>query len=168
MKRFGHLIEIIVNGGGHVAGWLVPLLMLLVLFEVFMRYVVHQPPIISDEFGGYMLVAMSYLGLAYTWKEKGHVRITFLVDRLPSRTSSRLRLVALVIAFIFSLALIWSSGMFLALSFKFHLSSPSWVHFPLQGPQMTLALGFVFLSLLLLAAIAKAIINIRSGKRVEE
>jgi TRAP-type C4-dicarboxylate transport system permease small subunit len=168
MKRLSHIIEILANLGGYAAGWLVPLMMLLVVFEVFMRYVLNQPPIISDEFGGYMLVAVSYLGLAFTWHQKGHIRITFLVDRLPRSISSPLRLVTLVIAFIFSLVLVESSYMFLVLSFKFHLSSSSWIHFPLQGPQMTLVIGFILLSLLLALEIAKAIINIRSGKRLEE
>jgi TRAP-type C4-dicarboxylate transport system permease small subunit len=168
MKRLGHIIEILANIGGNVAGWLVPLMMLLVVFEAFMRYILNRPPLIADEFAGYMLVAVSYLGMAFTWKQKGHIRITFLVSKLPFSISSPLRLVTLVIAFIFSLVLTRSSYVFMVSSFKFHLSSSTWAHFPLQGPQMTLTIGFVFLSLLLALEITKAIINIRSGRRLEE
>lgn len=153
MKPLGRAIDLIADLGGQVAAWLVPLLMLLVIFEVFMRYVVGQPPILADEFGGYLLVGMSYLGLAYTWKAKGHVRVTFLVERLPPRVAGVLRLITLVIAFAFSVVLIVSSYLFLALSFRLGLASSSWVHFPLQGIQLTLAVGFVSLSLTVLREI---------------
>ncbi len=118
MKRLGSFIARLVNISGHVFGWLVPIMILLILFEVFMRYVVGQPPIIAEEFGAYMLVALSYLGLAYTWREKGHVRITALVDRLPTRVSGWLRLITLVFAFVLTLALTHSGYTYLALSFK--------------------------------------------------
>jgi len=171
MRPFGHIagvIERITNLGGYIAGWLVFLLMLLVAFEVFMRYVLHQPPMVADEFGGYMLVALAYIGTAYTWKVKGHIRITVLLDRVPTSVSNWLRLAALVLAFIFFLALSQASYKYLAHSFKLKSASSSWLHFPLQGPQMTLLIGFSLLSLLLIVEITKAIVNMRSGRNVEE
>lgn len=163
MKPLSRAIDLIADLGGQVAAWLVPLLMLLVLFEVFMRYVIGQPPILADEFGGYLLVGMSYLGLAHTWKAKGHVRVTFLVDRLPRRAAGFLRLATLVIAFVFSVILIVSSYLFLALSLRLGLASSSWVHFPLQGIQATLAVGFVSLSLSVLLEIVRTASALRGA-----
>lgn len=163
MKPLGRAIDLIADLGGQVAAWLVPLLMLLVLFEVFMRYVMGQPPILADEFGGYLLVGMSYLGLAPTWRAKGHVRITFLVNRLPPRAAGLLRLATLVIAFGFSVVLIVSSYLFLALSFRLGLASSSWVHFPLQGIQGMLAVGFVSLSLSVLLEIVRTASALRGA-----
>ena len=118
MKRLGRIIENIANIGGYFSGWLVPLMMLLVLYEVFMRYVLNQPPMIADEFSAYMLVALTFLGAAYTWKEKGHVRITALISRLPPKVSSWARLIALVIALIFAVILSQAGYHFTAFSFK--------------------------------------------------
>ena len=168
MKRFGSIIERISNIGGYLSGWLVLLMMFLIMFEVFMRYIVGKPPIIADEFAAYMLVAMSFLGGAYTWRQKGHVRITFLVQRLPPRAASWTRLVTLVIAFIFAIVLSQASSTYLGLSFRLHLASPTWTHSPQQGPHMTLVIGFILLALLILVEIVKAIMSIRSGKQVEE
>ena len=168
MKRLARIIESISNIGGYFAGWLVPLMMILVLFEVIMRYVVHQPPIIADEVSGYMLVALSFLALAYTWRERGHVRITALVSRLPARGASWIRLIALVLAFAFSAVLTQGSYAYLAYSFKLHMSSPTHLRFPLQGPQMPLLIGFTILTLLLAMEIAKAIIKMRAGESIEE
>ncbi len=168
MRRLGRVIESVANIGGHFSGWLVPLMMLLVLFEVFMRYVMGQPPMIADEFAAYMLVALSFIGLAYTWKEKGHIRITVLVNRLPPRESNWLSLVTLVFAFAFAIVLIKLSYDYMVFSFSLGMTSSTWLRFPLQGPQMTLVIGFILLSLMLIVEIATAITNIRSGRRVEE
>ncbi len=168
MKRLGHLIESIANIGGYFSGWLVPLMMLLVLFEVFMRYIVRQPPIVADEFAAYMLVALSFLALAYTWKERGHVRITILVSWLPRRVSSWVRLATLLLALAFTIGLSQASYAYLQYSFKVHMASVTHFRFPLQGPQMPLLIGFILLSLLLIVEIAKAIMKIRAGESVEE
>lgn len=168
MKRYSRVIESIANLGGHVPGWLVPLMMALVFFEVFMRYVVGRPPVIADEFSAYMLVALSYLGLAYTWKEKSHVRITALVDRLPPRVASWLRLVTLVIALGFVSELTYFSYVYMRRSFRLHMASGTWVHFPLQPIQMALPIGFIVLALIIISDIARAISYIQAGKNVED
>ncbi len=167
-RQLSRIIESIANLSGYLAGWLVLLMMILVLFEVFMRYVVHQPPMLADEFAGYMLVAISFIGMAYTWKEKGHVRITIAVSRLPARVSSLLRLITLVLAFVFMLGIIHGSYKHMALSFKVGQSSGTWLHFPLQGPQLTIIGGFSLLALILIVEIVRAIATIRSGKSAEE
>jgi len=144
------------------------LMIVLIIFEVFMRYVLHQPPMVADEFSAYMLVAISYLGAAFTFRERGHVRITALVSRLPTRVSNWLRVVTLVIAFIFAVALTKSSYDLMVVSFKFKMASATWLNFPLQGPHMTLVIGFALLSLLLAVEVAKTIIDVKSGVAIEE
>ena len=145
-----------------------PLITVLIVVEVFMRYVVGRPPMVADEFSAYMLVAMSYLGAAYTFREGGHVRITAFVSRLPTRVSNWLRVVTLAAGLIFSIVLTKSSYDLMAVSFKFKMASATWLNFPQQGPQMTLAIGFTILSLLLAVELAKTIMDAKSGIRIEE
>ena len=168
MKRLARIIENIANIGGYFSGWLVPLMMILVLFEVVMRYIVHQPPIIADEISAYMLVALSFIGMAYTWKEKGHVRITALVSRVPARVSNWVRLISLALALALAAVLTQASYVYLAYSFKLHMASPTHLRVPLQIPQIPLLIGFTILTLMLIIETIKAIIRIRSGERVEE
>lgn len=168
MTRLIHVIESIANIGGYLSGWLVPLMMLLILYEVIMRYIVHRPPIIADEFSAYMLVTLCFLGMAYTWKERGHVRITALVSRLPARIASWIRLGTLVLALVIGIMMSQAIYAYLVYSFKYHMRSATHLLTPLQGPQMTMLIGFILLCPLLIVEIARAIMNIRSGKRVEE
>lgn len=153
---------------GYIAGWLVLLMMVLILVEVISRYVFNRPLMVSDEFGSYLLVAVSYLAAAYAWKEKGHIRITALVSRLPPKVSSWLRLITLLLALIVAIGLSQSAYSYLQTSFRLGMASGSWLHFPLQGPHMTLMIGFVLLSLIIMVEITRAIKNFRRGQRLEE
>ena len=168
MTRFRRVIEFIANMGGYFSGWLVPAMALLITFEVFMRYVVHRPPIIADEFSAYMLVAMSYLGGAYAFKEKAHVRITAFTIRLPQRVSTWLRLGTVCLSFLFSLALLLSTYYLMVSSFKLHYRSSTWLNFPLQGPQMTLPIGFLLLALFQLSEAIKLAMDMRTGRYIKE
>ena len=161
------VIERVVNLAGSIAGWLVFLMMCLVLFEVFMRYIVHRPPIIADEFSGYLLVGCAYLAIAWGWKEGAHVRITILVDILSRKAAGFLRLITLVLNLIFSFLLVWVSFKYLAYSIKVDMRSASWLVTPLQVPQGTLIVGFILLALIVVLRTIEAIIHFTSGKDLE-
>lgn len=168
MKQLGHIVDRVVNIFGYFSAWLVLLMVVLIFAEVFMRYALNAPLMLADEFGAYMLVALCFMGAAYTWKEKGHVRIVFLVSRLPPRVANWLRLITLALAFIFMALLAQASYGFMAVSFKLGLSSTTWLRTPMQGPHMAVAIGFTLLSLLLLVEIVRAVINIRIGIGADE
>lgn len=168
MKRIGIVIDKIAYLGGWFAGWLVPLMMMLVVVDVFMRYVMNRPLMVSDEFSAYMLVTLSFLGLAYTWREKGHVRIEIFVNRLPSRIYSWVRLLGLILTLIFMIEMDRAAYKMIAYALQINLRSSTWLMFPLFWPQLTVFLGFVMLTLLLIVDIARAAVKVRAGKRVEE
>ena len=168
MRRLVRVIENVTNIGGYFSGWLVPLMMLLVLVEVFMRYVLNQPLMVADEFSAYLLVALTFLGAAYTWKERGHVRIVVLISRLPQKVSSWVRLTALILSLVFTIMLVQAGYHFTAFSFRFNISSATWLHTPQHAPRITLLIGFILLALMLIVETAKAIVNLRAGKSVDE
>ena len=167
MKRIGYLIEKIAYLGGYFSGWLVPLMMMLVVVDVFMRYVMRQPLMVADEFSAYMLVALSFLGLAYTWREKGHVRIEIFVNRLMPKTYGWVRLLGLVLTFVFLIEMDRAAYKMISYAREINLRSSTWLTFPLFWPQLTVFIGFVLLTLLLAVDIVRAILKVRAGERVE-
>jgi TRAP-type C4-dicarboxylate transport system permease small subunit len=167
MKRIALLLEKIAYLGGYYSGWLVPLMMMLVVVEVFMRYVLHQPLMVADEFSAYMLVALSYLGMAYTWRQGGHVRVTVLVSRLPYRASSWIRFFGLILVLIFMIELDRVGYKMIVYALHINLRSSTWLMVPLFWPQLTVFIGFVLLTLLLVVDIVRTFIKIRTGERVE-
>lgn len=168
MKQLGILIDKLSYGGGYISGWLVPIMMMLVVADVFMRYVMHRPLMVSDEFSAYMLVALSYLGFAYTWRQKGHVRIEILVSRLSSKVYGWVRLLGLIVTLIFMIEMDRVAWKMITYALKINLRSSTWLTFPLFWPQLTIFIGFVMLTLMLAGDIGRAMAKIRAGEKVEE
>jgi len=168
VKQVGYIIGKICDFFGYFAQWLVILMLALVLIEVIFRYVGNRPLMVADEFGAYLLVAMIFLGGAYTWRQNGHIRVTALVERLPLKVACWFRLTTMVFALAASIMLSLASYELLAFSFRIGMKSATWIQTPLQGPQMTLLIGFSLLSLLLIVEVSKALMAIKSGRGVEE
>jgi TRAP-type C4-dicarboxylate transport system permease small subunit len=167
MKRLGEYLDKIANGVGYLSGWLVPLMMMLVVVDVFMRYVMQRPLMVSDELSAYMLVALSFLGFAYTWRERGHVRVEALVSRLSPRAQDRVRLVGLILTLAFMLEMNRSAFKMIVYAHQMKMRSSTWLMFPLFWPQLTIFVGFVLLTLVLAVDIFRLWAKIRTEKAAE-
>lgn len=167
MEKLGRLIDRLSYATGYLAGLVLLGIIVLTMVEVVSRYILHNPLILSDELGGYSLVAISFLGLAYCGREKGHIRITFIAERLSPGSAGRIRVATLILGFLFVVVASWVSWQFLADSITRHMRSNSWLMIPLKWPQMALPIGFTLFSLLLLAQLLKAIQDLRAGRTVE-
>ena len=149
---------------GHLQAGIIFFLMVLLLVEVLTRYILRSPLSIADEMGGYLLVAITFMGLAYTWKEKGHVRVSLLISRLPDKFAHLLRFITLILATLFTLPLMKACYDLVSDSLLFESRSGSWLRTPLAYPQTILLIGAIMLFLQLVAEIIKATIAIgKSG-----
>jgi TRAP-type C4-dicarboxylate transport system permease small subunit len=142
---------------GRLQGWVLLAMMVLVLVDVTTRYLLLNPLSVAEEYGGYMLVAITCLGLAFAWKERSHVRVEFLVAKLPSKLRRGLRLFTLSLAFVFSLVMILASWELVSFSFIFGTRSGSWLRTPVAWPQITIIIGSVLLFLQLLVELLRAL-----------
>ncbi len=167
MKQLGLSLDKIANGLGYLSGWLVPLMMMLVVADVFMRYVMRRPLMVSDELSAYMLVALAFLGFAYTWREGGHVRVEVLVSRLSRRAQDRVRLFGLILTFAFMLEMNRSAFKMIVYAYQMKMRSSTWMMFPLFWPQLTIFVGFVLLTLVVGADILRLWAKIRAEKMTE-
>jgi TRAP-type C4-dicarboxylate transport system permease small subunit len=155
-------------GTGYLAGLVLLAIIGLTMVEVVSRYALHNPLILSDEFGGYALVAISFLGLAYCAQEKGHIRITFIVERMSPLNAGRVRVVTLALAFVFVAVAAWVSWQFLGDSFTRNMRSNSLLSVPLKWPQMVMPVGFTLFALVVLAQLIKAVQDLRAGRTVDQ
>jgi TRAP-type C4-dicarboxylate transport system permease small subunit len=167
MRQLGSIIDRIADFVGYLSGWLVPLMMMLVVVDVFMRYVMHQPLMVADEFTAYMLVALSFLGFAYTWRQGGHVRIEVLVSHFPPRLYDWVRLSGLILTFIFMIEMDRAAFKMIVYALEMKMRSSTWLMFPLFWPQVTIFVGFVLFTLLLAVDIVRIGAKIRAGKNAE-
>ena len=167
MKQLASAIDRVANFVGYLSAWLVPIMMMLVVVDVFMRYVMQRPLMVADEFSAYMLVALSFLGFAYTWRQGGHVRVEVVVKFLPPRLYDWVRLIGLILTFIFMVEMDRVAFKMIAYALQMKMRSSTWMMFPLFWPQLTIFVGFVLLTLMLVGDIVQAGVKLRAGKIAE-
>ena len=149
---------------GQLQAAIIFILMVMLLVEVLTRYILRSPISIADEMGGYLLVSISFMGLAYTWKERGHVRVSLLISRLPDKLAHPLRFITLILATLFTLPLMKASYDLISDSLLFESRSGSWLRTPLAYPQSILLIGAIMIFLQLVAEIIKVISDVNKSR----
>ena len=153
---------------GHVQAWLTMALMILVMVDVISRYVMQNPLAISDEYGGFCLVAITCIGLAYAWKTRSHVRVEFIIKKLPVRMRQWLRLFTLLLAIVFTGFMVYGAIKLVSISLMFGTRSTSWLRTPVAWPQMTIVIGAILMFLQLIVEIIKQITKLSAREEEGE
>jgi TRAP-type C4-dicarboxylate transport system permease small subunit len=166
MDKLGRTVDRLAYGAGYLGALVLLGIIVLTMAEVVSRYVLNSPLILSDEFGGYALVAISCLGLAYCAQDGGHIRITFLVERI-GRASGPLRVATLALGLVFVSVLAWVCWQFLADSFARNMRSNSLLMVPLKWPQLAMPVGFTLYAVVLLVQLVRAWRELRAGRSVD-
>ena len=78
------------------------------------RYLLNRPIRGAYELTqSYFMVAIVFLGLCYSYREGGYIRVTFLVDRLPLQVNKALnycvQVFCIVLGIIFLIASVWQA-----------------------------------------------------------
>ena len=93
------------------------------------------------EYSGYCMAASSFLALAYTFGEKGHIRITLFLEKSNKSIRRFLELWCLFVATFFSGFLFFYFVKMLMISFKFQERSEGADEILIWIPQVSVALG---------------------------
>ena len=166
------LIEKSINGMnekiGYFTSFLIIPLVLVVAYEVVMRYLFNAPTVWVFEATTLIYGTHFMIGIAYTHKHDGHVAIDVFESRLPEKPRTILRLIVNLLLFMPTVGLLsvwsviyasdsWRNG---------EHASTSWAP-PLYPFKTLMAVGFI---LLLLQGVAKVIHDYRSlsGKAQQE
>ena len=81
-KIAGRLVALI-DG---ICTFLMLILLSVISYQVFARYVLNNPPSWSEELARFLIVWVTMLGSAVLINKEGHISVDFLVDRLPVKT----------------------------------------------------------------------------------
>ena len=98
-----------------------------------------------DDFAGFCLAASSFLGLAYTFRENEHIRMTLLLHHARGGTRRALELASLAVAAFLVGYFGWYACDMTIISYKLNDVSQGLVAVPLWIPQAGMALGLVIL-----------------------
>lgn len=94
---------------------IVAVMVVTTIIDTFCRYVFNMPIPGVIEFNETMFPALVFLGLAYTQKEKGHIRVTALLERLGTSAQRNLNYLALILAIVVAVVIgvkTWEAAMY--------------------------------------------------------
>lgn len=90
---------------GYVTAFVMVLMILNVTYDVIMRYFFHTGSIAMQEMEWHLFSVIILLGISYTLKEDGHVRVDLIYDRLSSKKKAKVNMIG-VVFFIIPMALL--------------------------------------------------------------
>ena len=103
LSRFNDLVE---QAGRYLGLTLIGVMTLVILYQVFMRYVLNDPPTWSEEISRFMMVWMTFLVAPIAYRRGMNVAIETLSRYLTGRIQAALQLVlnALIVYFMIEYA----------------------------------------------------------------
>ncbi|PJG84890.1 TRAP transporter small permease [Conservatibacter flavescens] len=75
----------IANFGKKIAGFLLAVMTIVVLLQVFFRYLLHIPLSWSDELSTYLMIYMTYLCMPLIYLEDRNIAMTFLTEKIQGK-----------------------------------------------------------------------------------
>ena len=123
--RLADFIDSLNEKIGTVVSWLTTLLVLIVCYDVFTRYLLKRSSIAVQELEWHLFAVIFLLGAAYTLKHDRHVRVDVLYQKFSPQTRGWINFVCSLFFLIpFALLVIWASYEFVASSFRIGETSP--------------------------------------------
>jgi len=147
------------------AASLILFMTLLITLDVLGRNFFGFPIHFSTEVSGYILVALTFVGLAYTQKQGKHIRIQLLTRHLPARVQRYLELVILTIGIIVVGWLTWATKDPVIQNYVFQRKSITSLETPMWIPWLLVPIGFLMLTI---QFIAELIIVLFSSDRTQD
>lgn len=146
----GSVLDWLVTAGARVSSYAIFVIAILVTFDATRRFVFGIATKWVVEFSAYLLVLVVFFGLAYTLREGSHIRVTFVLERLPEKAQYWLNLITPIMSLSFTTwlgLLTWKS---MRSSFAFGATSQILTNVPIWPVQLLIPLGLALISLQLI------------------
>ena len=99
--------DLLLNFFAFIAGILLLLVTILVSYTVVVRYIGLKPPVWVLQYVEYALLWTTFLGAGWLLREKGHIYIDTLTNRLPSGIRGVLDVIVNILGCVVCLVIVW-------------------------------------------------------------
>ncbi len=155
MKKGIKLIDKISDFFAGLSAFFLFAIVILILSNIFLMAIANKSILITAEYSGYMFAAFVMFGLSYTFKEKAHIRITFMVNRFPKNIRKFLKILTLAIAGILSFFMAYHSGIMVYKAYIYKMRADTVAQTLLWIPQSCLPFGFFALGIQIISEMVK-------------
>ena len=142
---------------GYVAAFFMVMIALTIVGQICGRFV--GIAIDSTETAGFSMAAMTFFGLAYTFRQGEHIRVTLFLRFASGSVKRALDLFAIGFCIIFMSYLTYWAFDFVYFSYKFDEISQGLLAIPFWIPRLSMALG----SLIFLIAVIDEFLSVLKG-----
>lgn len=130
-----------------LAGYALLLITLAIGVEILLRRFFNVSLQGADEYGGYMLAALTAIGAAYALLERAHTRIEILIDRFPAGLRAVVNTVSALVMAVLACFLAWRALHAMLESVEFGSLSGTPLMTPLWIPQAVWVTGMALFAL---------------------
>jgi TRAP-type C4-dicarboxylate transport system permease small subunit len=146
--------------GHRIAQIAIVCMMALITADVIARNVFRKSLLISDEISGYLLVTMTFFGIAYSLRSGSLLRIEFILFSLPKRLRGIADVLYDLIALAVCLLLLRSLIRFTWITWEREAVAPTLIETPLWIPQLAMPLGMIVLVIAFLLELRGSILRL--------
>jgi TRAP-type mannitol/chloroaromatic compound transport system permease small subunit len=158
VRRFVSAIDVVNERVGSAVLYLVPVMVLIIAYEVVARYFFNAPTIWAYETAQFVFCASIALGGGFTLLHGRHVNVDIVYGRVSRRTRAILDLITLPLLLVFVGVLLYLSVETTIDSFKYSERSATYWAPPLQPIYLAVSVGVLLMFLQGLAMWLRALI----------
>ena len=166
--RFDRCLGGIVRAANLISAVCVLILMVLVIADIFGRYLLNSPVPMTYEVGSFLMVFVVFLGLAYTQRMKAHIRVEFFTLRLSERARAALDIVASGLGLLLYAIITYQSFVWALASWRVGDYVSGLVNIPRWPSQFMVPLGSALLCLQFLADVARRAAQFKAPNALDE
>ena len=139
-----------------LAGFATLAIVLLVSYDVLMRYFFDRPQLFVDEVASFLQVLVIFGGAAYTFRVGGHVRVDLITGILRPAVRGWLRLGTLLLGVVFLAVVIWVTTHSAHTAYSYGRVSAVMLY-PLWFPMAFVPAGLALMELTMLVALVRQV-----------
>ena len=137
-----------------LAGLATLAIVLLISFDVLMRYFFDRPQLFVDELASFLEVLVIFGGLAYTFRAGGHVRVDLVTAHLPAPARAWLRAVTLALGLAFLTVVMWVTAQSALTAWRYGRVSAVMLY-PIWLPMLLIPAGLGLMAIAMLATLRR-------------
>ncbi|WP_136805184.1 TRAP transporter small permease subunit [Desulfosediminicola flagellatus] len=107
LRGFCKKVDFIVKMMGYAASYLMPILALIVAFEVFSRYFLNKPTVWAFDLSLFLFGYIAALGGAYAHQKRAHIAVDILYVRVSPKTKRIFNLISYTLGIFFLILIIY-------------------------------------------------------------
>ena len=159
MNILSNFIDKLSKGSAYLAGFILILLVLLILTEIFLRSFFDISTMIADEYSGYLYLASIFLSLGYAFSQDSHIRINIITSRLSKKINRKIDIFAAVITLGVLAFALYRTILFTYDSYELEMLSENVSETPLYLTQLAMPIGLTIFILVVVLFIFKGFSN---------